>query len=187
MPSLFTFNVCCKQTFNGPGENETRSFVTKKDIKLLWPTSTYKCPVLCWCDAACCCHFHIIFRSMHISLLISPRFSQKKQTKKTYSDYKDACFVNNWCICLPVFLLIHLHEMVHFHYKRFQHCRTMCASSMVVFLFYINECKRTVSVWVICVCVWVYLTVTFKHSKYCSSYYLQYPYYCITCSNVHNT
>ncbi len=116
MPSLFTFNVCCKQTLNGPGENETRSFVTKKDIKLLWPNSTYKCPVLCWCDAACCCHFHIIFRLMHISLLISPRFSQKKrqqkkhiQTTKTRVLWIIGAFVFQcffWSICMRWFIFI---------------------------------------------------------------------------------
>lgn len=78
----------------------------------------------CWCNAVYCCHSHIIFqlRNAQSANIASDSAEEKTFHSTTHiQTFKETCFVINLCICLPVFLLIHLHEVVHFHYQQFQY------------------------------------------------------------------
>lgn len=117
----------------------------------------------CWCNAVCCCHSHIIFQLMHISLLMSPLFSQKKNKNisqyQTYSDFEVLwligafvfqCFF--WPICMRWFIFI---------INIFNNAE-QCVLIVWLYFSFINECKCKVSVWSFLCVLYLFYFWTFK-------------------------
>lgn len=127
----------------------------------------------CWCNAVCCCHSHIIFQLMHISLWISPLFSQKKknpfhstrhiQTLKKRVLWLIGAFVFQcffWPICMRWFIFI---------INIFNNAE-QCVLIVWLYFSFINECKCKVSVWSFFLCVVPFLLLNIQNTALCTAY-----------------
>ena len=158
VPSLFSFAVCCKQTFMPP--EKVKLIHINKEISSFFGQTVHTnvqffvilmdniIHFQCWCNAVCCCHSHFIFQLIHISpLLISHVFKKKKKKSQynSYSDFKEAYFVINWCICLPVFLFgLFAWDGSSSLFNIFKNAE-QCVLLVWLYFSFINECKSKVS------------------------------------------